>query len=110
MKLGDWVHCTRCIRKTGNHYKVIPAENTMNNTETALYFEHGAEEPIEVDGFHDCERIKFVDMQFDGVYVGTTTICRRLISIHASLAGGDSKIFPYSAFGTQHMGILANLS
>ena len=56
MKLGDWVHCTRCIRKTGNHYEVIPAENTMD----------------------DCERIKFVDMQFDGVYVGTTTVCRRL--------------------------------
>lgn len=78
MKLGDLVHCTRYIRKAGNHYEIIPAEKTINNTETALYFEHGAENPVEVDDFHDCERIKFVDMQFDGVYVGTTTVCRRL--------------------------------
>lgn len=78
MKLGDWVHCTRCIRKTGNHYEIIPAENAMDNTETALYFERGAESPVEVDGFHDCERIEFVDMQFEGVYVGTTMVCRRL--------------------------------
>lgn len=78
MKLGDWVHCTRYIRKTGNHYEVIPAENTMDKTEKAMYFECGAETPVEVDGFHDCERIKFVDMQFDGVYVGTTTVFRRL--------------------------------
>lgn len=47
MKLGDWVHCTRCIRKTGNHYEVIPAGNTTDSTETALYFEHGAEENAE---------------------------------------------------------------
>lgn len=67
MKLGDWVHCTRCIRKTGNHYEVIPAENTMDNAETALYFERGAESPVEVDGFHDCERIKFADMQLNVV-------------------------------------------
>lgn len=74
MKLGDWVHCTRCIRKTGNHYEVIPAENTMDNAETALYFERGAESPVEVDGFHDCERIKFADMQFDGVDSSHTQI------------------------------------
>lgn len=47
MKLGDWVHCTRCIRKTGNHYEVIPVGNTTDSTETALYFEHWAEENAE---------------------------------------------------------------
>ena len=78
MELGEWVHCTRYVRKAGSHYEVIPAENTMDNTETALYFECGAESPVEVDDFHDCERIKSVDMQFDGVYVGTTTVCRRI--------------------------------
>lgn len=78
MKLGDWVHCTRYIRKAGNHYEIIPAKNTTNNMETALYFERGAKEPVEVEDFHDCERIRFVDKQFDGVYVGTTTVCRRL--------------------------------
>lgn len=50
----------------------------MDKTEKALYFECGAETPIKIDDFHDCERIKFVDMQFDGVYVGTTTVFRRL--------------------------------
>lgn len=78
MELGEWVHCTCYIRKAGNHYEIIPAEKTKNNTETALYFEHGAKDPVEVEDFHDCERIKYVDMQFDGVYVGKTTICRRL--------------------------------
>lgn len=34
----------------------------------------------------------------------------QLISIHASLTGGDSKIFPYLAFMAQYVGILANLS
>ena len=45
-----------------------------------------------------------------GDYDGAGRGKRGHISIHASLAGGDSKIFPYFAFGTQHMGILANLS
>ena len=78
MKLGDWVHCTRYIHKTGNHYKIIQAENNINNTETALYLESGAKEPVEFESLHDCERIGFVNKQFDGVYVGTTTVFRRL--------------------------------
>ncbi len=78
MKLGDWVRCTRYISKSGNRYEIVPAEKTINNTETALYYERGVKEPVGVEDFHDCERVRFVDKQFDGVYVGTTTICRRL--------------------------------
>lgn len=78
MKLGDWVHCTCYIRNAGNHYKVIPSKNRMLYTDKALYFERGAKDPIEIEEEHNCERIRYVDKPFDGVYVGKKAIHRRL--------------------------------
>lgn len=77
-ELGDLVHCTRYIRKSGNRYEVIPAEKTQDGRELALFIERGAKEPVEIDGSHVCDFIRYVDKQFDGVFVGTTTISTKL--------------------------------
>nr|DAP80431.1 MAG TPA: hypothetical protein [Caudoviricetes sp.] len=77
-ELGDLVHCTRYIRKSGNRYEVIPAEKTQDGIELALFIERGAKEPVEIYDSHVCDSIRFVDKQFDGVFVGTTTISTKL--------------------------------
>lgn len=78
LELGCRVHCTRYIRKSGNRYEVIPSEKTQDGRELALFIERGAKEPVEIDGSHICDSIRFADKQFDGVFIGTMKIFAKL--------------------------------
>ena len=78
MKFGGWVNCTKFVRRTGNHYEVVPAKDAPDGIEEALYWEKGATEGVEVDGEHSCQQYKAVEKRFSGVFVGTTTLSTEL--------------------------------
>lgn len=78
MKFGGWVNCTKFVRRTGNHYEVIPATDALDGITEALYWENGATEGVEVEAEHSCQQYKTVEKRFSGVFVGTTMLCTEL--------------------------------
>lgn len=90
MTLGEWVHCDGYIKKSGNHYNVIPWKEKrqaaaggypITNFEPhidAAIFEDSDKNMFEVEDEHYCERIKFIEHPFDGIFVGVKSVCMML--------------------------------
>ena len=70
MRLGCRVNCSAYIRPSGNCYEKMAGG--------CYYHEHGKNEEVDIEGFHNCERYKTIEKMFSGVFAGTTTLCTRL--------------------------------
>lgn len=80
MKLGDRVRCTGYIRKSGNRYEILKATETENGVPACAFWPAGTSEAVEVEDYHVCDRFVTKKANFSGVYVGTTTLCVRLVA------------------------------
>ena len=78
MIFGNRVRCSAYIKPSGNHYEITPAEDTEDGACYCAYWPGGADEGVDVDDFHGCERFKTVEADFSGIFVGTTVLCTQL--------------------------------
>ncbi len=79
MKFGGWVNCTKFVRRTGNHYMVIPALDAPAGVEEAVYYgEDAPADGLEIEDEHSCQQYKTVEKRFSGIFVGTTTLSTEL--------------------------------
>lgn len=83
MKFGDWVICSKFIRRAGNHYLRIPAKETPDGIEKAIFLGNDApSDGMEIKDEHSCMLFKTVSKRFTGIFVGITTLSTELECIY----------------------------
>lgn len=86
MILGDKVSCTAYIKKSGNGYQ---KSYKSNGIPECLYYNHATKEVTEVEEEHSCDRYVKKDKVFNGVFVGTVTLCTKITAIYETYEYGD---------------------
>lgn len=97
MKIGDKVHCTAYIKRTGHGIEVIDISpfDECSGKEVA-YFDTEKNEmaSIPYEYFTDVtvDKFKIVKKEFDGIYVGTTHLATKLTAIYETPPYGNDYI------------------
>lgn len=75
---GQWIGCTAYIKRSGNCYEVKPAQE--DSFPECYFWAAGADEGVPVEDFHECERFKTVNRDFEGIFVGVTELCTKILA------------------------------
>lgn len=81
LKIGTHVLCKGYVRKAGNSFEYLKESETDDgkpscrawNSRTREYSE-------EIDDFLAVDRFEKVETWFEGIYVGTTTLCTEIVA------------------------------
>jgi hypothetical protein len=101
MKIGDKVHCTKYVERTGQGISVLDfGELSMRNGEPwgkqVCYFDAEKKEmcSIPYEEFTDVTVDKFMtsNTEFDGIYVGTTRLATKLTATYETPPYGNDYI------------------
>lgn len=71
---GQLVRCAAYIKRSGNAYEVRPAKHFEDDFPECCFWAAGAEEGVPVEDYHECERFKTVNREFEGIFVGVTVL------------------------------------
>ena len=97
MKIGDKVHCTAYIKRTGHGIEVIDISpfDECSGKEVAYFdTEKNKMASIPYEDFTDVtvDKFKIVKKEFDGIYVGTTHLATKLTAIYETPPYGNDYI------------------
>lgn len=104
MNIGDKVHCTKYVERTGQSISVLDLtcferiENDLPSEKKVCYFENNKLVTIPFHEFTDVtiDKFKTIEKEFDGIYVGTTRLTTKLSATHEQPPFGNDYIRFYS--------------
>lgn len=90
MKIGDKVHCTAYVERTGQGISVIDLtsferiDNDLPSEKMVCYLENDKVIKIPFHEFTDAtiNKFKTIEKEFDGIYVGTTRLATKLTATY----------------------------
>jgi hypothetical protein len=77
---GQWISCTAYIEHSHNHYEIYPEEYTQDHCPECVFWAAGSNEGVDVEDFHECERFKTVNHEFEGIFVGFTVLNTKILA------------------------------
>lgn len=112
MKIGDKVHCTAYVKKSGHGgisiFDCSPFFDFIEGSEDGLqhrlvsYYDDIKRDFVNIpyEEFTDAtiDRFKSIEKEFDGIYVGTTSIPTKISAIYEEWGGGGSIRFKKICF------------
>lgn len=102
MKIGDKVHCTAYVERTGQGISVMdytPFDDILDEDaprKEVVYFDTEKSEMVSIpySEFTDAtiNKFKTIEKEFDGIYVGITRLTTKLSAIYETPAYGNDYI------------------
>lgn len=97
MKIGDKVHCTAFVKRTGHGISVIDISPFVEfSGKEVAYFDTEKNEMVSIpySEFTDAtvDKFKTIEKEFDGIYVGTTRLATKLTAIYETPPYGKDYI------------------
>lgn len=100
MKIGDLVHCTAYVQRTGHGINLFnnPFDEAADDApcEMIVYFDTEKDEMASIPYSEFTEvtvdKFKTVEKEFDGIYVGTTHLATKLTAIYETPPYGNDYI------------------
>lgn len=77
---GQWIKCTAYIKPSGNSYAIFSEDRTQDEFPACVFWAHGAEEGVDVEDYHECQRFKTVNREFEGIFVGVTVLNTKILA------------------------------
>jgi hypothetical protein len=107
MKIGDRVHCTAYVERTGQGISVLDLtsferiDNDLPSEKMVCYCENSKVVTIPFHEFTDAtiDKFKTIAKEFDGIYVGTTRLATKLTATYETpVCGNDFIVFESECF------------
>ena len=100
MKIGDKVHCTAYVERTGQGISVLDLtsferiDNDLPAEKMVCYMENDKVITIPFHEFTDAtiDKFKTIEKEFDGIYVGTTRLTTKLTATYETPPYGNDYV------------------
>lgn len=91
IKLGTLVLCKSYMRKSGNMFDYLKASETDDGIPVCKLWNKDTRKYTDVDDYMETDRFKKIENWFEGIYVGTTSLCTTIFcsSEYDLWKGGD---------------------